>query len=95
MIFCEACPPERKYPIPRFRLFSHDRGVLIETTDIAEFRQALSLIAPGETLRLMDTCCGGTHSGIDPDVLKGIGSFCRAQGIIYLDNETGVICTCA
>ncbi len=94
MIFCEDYSPEREFPTARFKLFAHDRGMIVETTDMARLKRAISQIPAGETILFIRTCGGGTHHGIDPRVLEEIEDFCRHKGVKFM-YANGLICLCA
>jgi hypothetical protein len=95
MIFCGDRPPGQEYPTVRFKLFAHDRGLIVATTDLAELKRAIAQIPKGQTIRLIDTCCASIHSGMNPATRDETADFCRRRGIKFADNEEGVICTCA
>ncbi len=92
MIYCYS--PERLCFDARFKLFAHDRGMLADTTDMAQLKRAISQIPAGETILLINTCGGGTHFGLDPAVLDEIADFCQRRGVKFMYAE-GVICGCA
>jgi hypothetical protein len=94
MIRCDGYSPQRRYPIPHFELFAHDRGMMVQTTDMVELKRGPAQIPAGETLRCFDTCCASQHSGMDPNVSEEIEHFCRRREIKYVDGEEGIICTC-
>ena len=83
-------------PRPRFELYSYDDKSIYDTVSIDEFREALSLISSGKKLHYYNTCAGGTHHGLDPNVLNGIKSFCQDNNIIFQDGDDELfsICTC-
>jgi len=89
MIFYECWQPD---DAPRFELYAHDRGVIARTTSLEEFKRQLSQIPGGETLRCFNTCCGGTHSGLDRAVIEEIATFCRQSGVAFLQGNDRVFC---
>lgn len=91
MVFYECWLPN---PVPRFVLFAHDDGEIIRTTSLDAFKQEVSRIAPGETLRCFNTCAGGTHSGLDPSILEETRAFCQQGGIAFLGGVEEIICVC-
>jgi len=93
MIFCEDYSSEREFPTARFKLFAYNRGMLVNTTDMAQLKRAISHIPAGETILLINTCGGGTHHGMNPDVLDEIEDFCRRKGVKFM-YAVGRICTC-
>ena len=93
MIFCEDYSPEREFPTARFKLFAHNRGMLADTTDMARLKRAISQLPAGETILLIDTCGGGTHYGMNPDLLDEIKDFCQRRGVKFM-HANGLICTC-
>ena len=92
MIFYKEWEPNA---VPRFELYAHDRGVIARTTDLAEFKRELARIPAGKTLRCFNTCGGGTHSAMDRAVIEEIATFCRWRGIVFIEGDDEVICTCA
>ncbi len=81
-------------PVPRFVLFAHDHGEIIRTTSLDAFRQEVSRIPAGKTLRCFNTCAAGTHSGLDPSILEEIEAFCQQRAILFLGGDEEIICVC-
>lgn len=93
MIFYDAYVDN---PIPRFELYSYDDKSIYNTVSLEEFKEALSLIPSGKKLYYYNTCAGGTHHGLDPNLLNGIKTFCKDNNIIFQngDDKLFFICTC-
>ncbi len=92
MVFYECWLPN---PVPRFVLFAHDSGEIVRTTSLEAFKQEVSRIPAGGTLRCFNTCAGGTHSGLDPSILEEMEALCRQTGIVFLGGDEEIICVCA
>jgi len=92
MIYYDCWRPNA---MPRFELYAHDRGTIVRTTSWTKFKDELSKIPPGQTLWCFDTCCCGTHSGLDRAIIERIAALCHDNGIVFVEGDDETICTCA
>jgi hypothetical protein len=85
-----------KASVPRFELYSHVDKSIYQTHCIEDFKRALSRIPPGKKLHCYNTCAGGTHHGLDANVIVDIRDFCKDREIVFQngDDELFTICTC-
>ena len=85
-----------KNPVVRYELYVHNDSKIIKTTSLEEFEQEIAQISKGQKLYYYNTCAGGTHHLLDPDILKNIKTFCKEREIIFQegDDELYTICTC-
>jgi len=93
MIFYDV---SAKNPKPRYELYIHKDKSIVKTTDPARFKRQLDRIPAGDKLHYYNTCAGGTHHGLDPDIIEDIRACCADKGIIFQegDDELYGICTC-
>jgi hypothetical protein len=84
-------------PVPRFELYCYEDKSIYKTQSIDEFKEALSRIPSGKRLHYYNTCAGGTHHALDPNVLNSIKTFCQNNNVVFHegDDELRIICTCS
>jgi len=72
MVFYDSRHPEKP---PRFELYIHKGSVIIQTTDLDQFKKELRRVPPGAILHFYNTCAGGTHHGLARSIISEILDF--------------------